>query len=170
MEAAFQSDAFQVDAFQVVVDVCVPAFQPTAFQNNAFQVCVSEGPRGGGWVETREARKARKEYEAKRRESWRKLEETIEDAYAQATGQPRKAVKPVVKEALASRDPETVRRLAERLAASADPAAALLVQRIEARLAEISRFAGLIAEIEQEQMLARWRDEEDALALLLMVD
>jgi len=126
--------------------------------------------RGGGWLEPKQVEKARKKAEREKREAWKRLEDDIADAYADATGQPRKKVKPVVSEALAARDPEAVRRLAEKLAVSADPEAVRLTQRIDERLAEIEQLAGLIAEIERQAIIARMIDEDEAIAVLLMVN
>lgn len=169
---AFNPSAFQNNAFQVCPGgpVCTPAFNPNAFQKNAFQVCEDEPQprRGGGWYERPQAEKARREADRKRREAWKRLEQDIEEAYADATGQPRKKVKPIVREALAARDPETVRRIAERLSVSTDPAATALMARIDERVSEIEQFARLIAEIERDMAIARMRDEEEAIVLLMM--
>ncbi len=126
--------------------------------------------RGGGWLEPKQVEKARRKAERDRREAWKRLEDDIADAYADATGQPRKKVKPVVSEALAARDLEAVKRLAERLAVSADPEAVRLTQRIDERLSEIEQLAGLIAEIERQAIIARMIDEDEAIALLMMAN
>lgn len=128
------------------------------------------GPVGGAWIETPANRRARKKAEREKRAAWKRLEEDIEEAYAEAMGLPRKKVKPVVSEALAARDPETVKRIAEKLAVSADPAAVRLTQRIDARLQEIEQLGLLIAEIERQAILARIRDEDDAIAMLLLAN
>jgi hypothetical protein len=176
---AFQPTAFQFDAFQTceeAPEVCVPAFQPNAFQFNAFQTCeeapeeTQTRPVGGAWIEPRQAEKARRKAEREKREAWRRLEEDIEEAYAKATGKPRKQIKPVVREALAARDPESVKRIAEQLSVSTDPAAVALTQRIDARVSEIEQLVLLIAEVEQAMAFARMRDEDEAIALLLMAN
>jgi hypothetical protein len=130
----------------------------------------ASGSIGGAWIEPRQAEKASKKAEREKREAWRRIEEDIEEAYARATGKPRKQVKPVVREALAARDPETVKRIAEQLSVSTDPAAVALTQRIDARVSEIEQLALLIAEVEQAMAFARMRDEDEAIALLLMAD
>ena len=172
--AAFQSDAFQNSAFQIHETgggACTPAFQTNAFQVDAFQTCTDtqSQSRGGGWLETAETSRARREYERRRREEWRKLEREIEEAYADATGQTRKAVKPIVRKALAEQNPATVERLARQLAQASDPAALALVERIEARLNEIRTVAALLEQLEYNAMLMR-RDEDDAIAVLMMVN
>lgn len=129
-----------------------------------------DGPRGGAWIEPRKYEKKRKAYERQTKDKWREIERDIEDAYADATGQPRKKVAPVVREALAARDPETVRRIAEQLSASTDPAAVALTARIGERIAQIEQLAAMIAEVEREMILARMRDEDEAIALLLMAN
>jgi hypothetical protein len=127
-----------------------------------------EAPRGGAWVETREARQARREYASKRREAWKRLEQDLEDAYAEATGQPRKSVRPAVREALAPRDPQRVKAIAERLVSSGQAEAVELAQRIEARLAEIAELAAMVAQAEQIAAQQRAMDEEDAIIALLL--
>lgn len=168
-DGAFQSDAFYNNAFQVhVEEVCTPAFDSTAFDNDGFQVCVDEAATGGGWVELPETRRARRQYERKRREAWRKLEDAIEEAYAKATGQTRKEVRPVVQEALAQREPARVEAIAAQLATSGDPQAERLVAAIQQRLTELEA-AALVYERMQEQARILWRQqEEDAIAILLL--
>jgi hypothetical protein len=115
-------------------------------------------------------KEARRKAEREKREAWRRIEEDIEEAYAKATGKPRKQIKPVVREALAARDPESVKRIAEQLSVSTDPAAVALTQRIDARVSEIEQLVLLIAEVEQAMAFARMRDEDEAIALLLMAN
>jgi gas vesicle protein len=121
--------------------------------------------RGGGWLETPDTSKARRDNERKRRKEWQQLERDIEEAYAEAAGILRAEVKPVVREALAQRNTETVRRIVERLAKSADPAAARLTERIEQRLDSIEQLARQI----QDAEFARMADEDEAIQVLLMV-
>ena len=63
---------------------------------------------GGGWLELDAARQARKANEQRKREIWRSIELTIEEAYATAKGGPRKEVRQEVKLELAPRDPARV--------------------------------------------------------------
>lgn len=125
-------------------------------------------PTGGGWIEEPDVRTARKERERKRHDAWKRLERDIEDAYAKATGQTRKDVRPVVREALAPRDPERVRAIAEQLVSSGDTRAADLAQRIETRLAEIAQLAAFVEQAQQIAAQQRAIDEENAIIALLL--
>lgn len=119
----------------------------------------------GGWLpETREARNKRKTRQRKERAAWDAIERDLAAAYAKAMGIPQETAAEVVAETLAPRDPEIVRRIAEQLAGSPDPAASQLLKQIEARLASLH---GLLA-AHVEAQAARMRDEEDAILALLL--
>ena len=174
--AAFQSDAFQNDAFQVSGTAIVgDAFNGCAFEPTAFNASVCETPApaartGGGWLEYPEVTRARQSKERRQREIWRSMEQTIEEAYADAKGIPRKVARAEVREALAPRDPARVQAIAASLAQSGDPAAERLMEQITARLAEL-QAAALVYERMEQQAFALWRaQEEDAIAVLLMVN
>lgn len=122
---------------------------------------------GGGWVEHPDTRKARKGYERQKRDAWKRLERDLEDAYAEATGQPRKAVRPAVREALSPRDPARVKAIAQQLVSSGDARSAELTKRIEARLAEIAEIA-VVMQAEQIAAQQRAQDEENAIIALLL--
>jgi len=170
---AFQSGAFQANAFHIADGVCVPAFQPTAFQTDAFQVCTDTATTttGGGWLpwlEKPRVKKAREDTEKAKRKAWRDIEKTIEDAYLEATGQKRPAIRKQVKEALKEQDPRTVQAIARMLTQSENTQAQILAQRIEAQMAELQNLSIVYERMIEQAMLEFMQQEEDALAVLLL--
>ena len=125
---------------------------------------------GGGWLELDAARQARKANEQRKREIWRSIELTIEEAYATAKGGPRKEVRQEVKQELAPRDPARVAEIVARLAETSDPEALRLVRSLNARLAELEQAALVYDRMEQQARMLWARQNEDAIVALLMVN
>jgi hypothetical protein len=125
---------------------------------------------GGGWVELDVAREARRTAEKRKREIWRSIERTIEEAYATATGGPRKEIRAEVRQELAQRDPARIAVIAARLAETSDPESLKLVKSLNARLAELEQAALVYDRMEQQARMLWARQNDDAIAVLLMVD
>ena len=124
---------------------------------------------GGGWLELDAARRARKANEQRKREIWRSIERTIEEAYATVKDGPRKEVRAEIKQELAPRDPARVAAIAARLAETSDPEALNLVKSLNARLAELEQAALVYDRMEQQARMLWARQNDDAIAVLLMV-
>ena len=132
---------------------------------DGLDACVIVTPTpdaGGGWFDDDITERARKDGNKRKRQIWRSIEQTIEEAYADATGQPRKAIQAEVRQALAPRDPARVEAIARQLTKSNDPAASALLDKIEAQLSELQAVS-VIYERMQEP------DDEEAMSVILMV-
>ena len=129
---------------------------------------VANETAGGGWLEEPDVREARQSKQRRQREIWRAMEQTIEEAYADAKGIPRKVARAEVREALAPRDPARVQAIAASLAQSGDPAAERLIEQITARLAELQAAALVYERMEQQAQILWRQQEEDAIAILLL--
>jgi hypothetical protein len=134
----------------------------------SFETPEAGAARGGAWLETPQVETARRSKEKRQRDIWKSLERTIEEAYADAKGLPRKAVRPEVREALAPRDPARVQAIAAQLAQSGEPSAVRLVNEIEARLAELVAAALVYDRMEQQARVLWQRQEDEAIAVLLL--
>lgn len=169
--SAFQSNAFQNNAFQVTAGdaVCTPAFQLGSFQSNAFQVC--EPATSGGWLpwlERPKAKKAREDNEKANRRKWREIERIVEEAYLEATGQPKAEVKKQVKEALRDQSPQTVESIAARLRSSENAQAIALSQQIESQIADLKNLSIIYERMVDQAKIEFMQQDEDALVMLLL--
>ena len=124
---------------------------------------------GGGWLELDVTRQARRTAEKRKRDIWRSIERTIEEAYATAKGGPRNELRQEIKQELAPRDPARVAAIAARLAETSDPEALKLVKSLNARLAELEQAALVYDRMEQQARMLWARQNDDAIAVLLMV-